>query len=160
LVYLDEPTKGLDPIIARKMRALLKQFVRREGKTLLLTSHVLSEVEELADRVALIHEGTIPVIGTPDELVSAVEVTEFVEIERSALPAATEEKILQLEPVLFSSERSPQWVSFAVEDFLAGAEAIARTLREDHVQTVFRHQTVSLEDAFIHHVGKLTETFD
>jgi ABC-2 type transport system ATP-binding protein len=160
LIYLDEPTKGLDPIVARKIRSLLKQLVLQDGKSLLLTSHVLSEVQELADRVALIHRGTIPVLGTPDELKSVVGATEFVEIERSALPAATEERILQLEAVLFSVNRSPHWVSFAVNDFLAGAEAIARTLRQDNVHTGFRHQTVSLEDAFVHYVGELAETFE
>jgi ABC-2 type transport system ATP-binding protein len=160
LIYLDEPTKGLDPIVARKMRSLLKQLVRQEGKSLLLTSHVLPEVQELADRVALIHRGTIPVTGSPDELTSAVGAAVFVEIERAALPAATQEKILQLEPVLFSVERSPHSISFAVNDFLAGAEAIARTLREDNVQTGFRRQTASLEDAFVHYVGELTEAFD
>jgi len=160
LIYLDEPTKGLDPIIARKMRSLLKQLVRQQGKSLLLTSHVLSEVQELADRVALIHRGSIPIVGAPDELRSAVGAAEFVEIERSALPAATEERILQLGPVLFSAKRSPGWVSFAVDDFLAGAEAIARTLREDSVQAGFRHQTASLEDAFVHYVGELSETFE
>lgn len=59
VVYLDEPTKGLDPIIAKRIRSHLKQLVRQEGKSLLLTSYMLTEVEELADRVALIHQGGI-----------------------------------------------------------------------------------------------------
>ena len=160
LVYLDEPTKGLDPIIAKRIRSFLKRFVYEEGKSLLLTSHVLSEVDELANRVALIHRGTIPIAGTPAELKSAIGATEFVEIERGALPAATREKILQLEPVLFSMERDPQWVSFGVTDPLAGAEVIIHTLRADNVQAGFRHHTVSLEDAFLHHVGELAEQFD
>ncbi|RME59728.1 MAG: ABC transporter ATP-binding protein, partial [Caldilineae bacterium] len=54
LIYLDEPTKGLDPIIAKRIRSFLRRLVQEEGKSLLLTSHVLSEVEELADRVSLI----------------------------------------------------------------------------------------------------------
>ncbi len=160
LVYLDEPTKGLDPIIAKKIRSFLKRFAYAEGKSLLLTSHVLSEVDELANRVALIHRGTIPIAGTPAELKSAIGATEFVEIEKGALPAATGEKILQLEPVLFSMERDPQWISFGVTDPLAGAEAIIHTLRADSVHAGFRHHTVSLEDAFLYHVGELAEQFD
>jgi ABC-type multidrug transport system ATPase subunit len=160
LVYLDEPTKGLDPIVAKKIRAFLKQFTQQEGKSLLLTSHILSEVEELADRVALIHRGTISISGAPEQLKAAVGATEFIEIEKSALPAATLEKILGLAPVLFSLERSPHWLSFGVADALAGAEAIIQTLRQDQVKAGFRHHTVSLEDAFVQHVGGLAEKFE
>ena len=52
LVYLDEPTKGLDPIVAKRIRTFLRQLAVEEGKAMLLTSHVLSEVDEMADRVA------------------------------------------------------------------------------------------------------------
>lgn len=160
LVYLDEPTKGLDPVIARKIRTYLKRLVAEEGKSLLLTSHVLSEVDEMAQRVALIHRGTIPVVGTAHDLKASFGATEFIEIEKAALPAATLQKILQLEPVLFSLERDPQWVSFGVRDPLAGAEAIIAALRADGVQARFSHHTVSLEDAFLRQVGELTEKFD
>ena len=160
LVYLDEPTKGLDPIIAKKIRSFLKRFVYEDGKSLLLTSHVLTEVDELANRVALIHRGTIPVTGTPAELKSAIGAMEFVEIEKGALPEATRQRILQLAPVLFNVERDAQWVSFGVTDLLAGAEEIIRVLRADNVHAGFRHHAVSLEDAFLHHVGELAERFD
>jgi ABC-2 type transport system ATP-binding protein len=160
LVYLDEPTKGLDPIIAKKIRSFLKKYVAEEGKSLLLTSHVLSEVDEMANRVALIQQGTIPVWGTSAELKSAVGATEFVEIEKDALPLATQEKILQLEPVLLSVERNSNWISFGVSDLMGGAEAIIQTLRQDNIQAKFRHHTVSLEDAFVHHIGALAEKFD
>ncbi len=160
LVYLDEPTKGLDPIIAKKIRSFLKRFASEDGKSLLLTSHVLTEVDELANRVALIHRGTIPVVGTPAELKSAIGALEFVEIEKAALPEATRQRILQLAPVLFDVERDPQWVSFGVTEPLAGAEEIIRALRADNVHAGFRHHAVSLEDAFLHHVGELTERFD
>ena len=160
LVYLDEPTKGLDPLIAKKIRAFLKQYTQQEGKSLLLTSHILSEVEELAQRVALIHRGTVSVSGTPEQLKASVGATEFIEIEKEALPAATQEKILGLEPVLFSLELSPYWVSFGVVEALAGAEAIIQTLRQDGVKARFRHHPVSLEDAFVQHIGNLAEKFE
>jgi ABC-2 type transport system ATP-binding protein len=160
LVYLDEPTKGLDPMIAQKIRRFLKHFVREEHKALLLTSHILSEVDELADRVALIHNGTIPVSGTPGELKAAIGATEFVELEKAALPATLYEEILQLKPVLCQFERQTDWVSFGVNDLLGGAEAIIRTLRRHNIQVDFRHHAVSLEDAFIHHIGKLAERFE
>ncbi|MBN1877258.1 MAG: ABC transporter ATP-binding protein [Anaerolineae bacterium] len=160
LVYLDEPTKGLDPIVAKKIRTFLKHFVQQEQKSLLLTSHVLSEVDELADRVALIHQGTIPLFGTPDELKASIGATESIEIERDALPAATRAKIEQLPLVLFTMERNSHWVAFGVHDAMEGAEAIIRIIREDNVHPRFRHHTVSLEDAFVHHIGELSERFE
>jgi ABC-2 type transport system ATP-binding protein len=164
LVYLDEPTKGLDPIVARKIRSFLRRVVREEHKSLLLTSHILSEVGEMADRVALIHRGSIPVLGTPEELKAALGARELVELcceeKEQGLAPATIDNILQLAPVVGRLEREPGWVSFGVSDALAGAEAIIRVLREDGVQARFRQHTVSLEDAFIHHIGELTEKFD
>ena len=159
LVYLDEPTKGLDPIVARRIRSFLKRFVSEEGKSLLLTSHILPEVDEMANRVALIHRGSIPIAGTPAELKAALGATEFVEIE-DHLPADTLDKLQKLEPVLCTVQRDPGWISFGVSDPMAGAEAIIRTLRLDHIQAGFRHHTVTLEDAFLHHIGELTEKFD
>jgi len=160
LVYLDEPTKGLDPIVAKKTRSFLKQYAHQEGKSLLLTSHILSEVEQLADRVALINGGEIKVTGSPEELRSVVGATEFVELQKETLPLATKERILQLEPVLFGVEYDSQWISFGVTDLLIGAEAIIHTLRKDNVRAGFRHRAASLEDAFLHYVGTLTDKFD
>jgi ABC-2 type transport system ATP-binding protein len=67
LYILDEPTSGLDP----KARALLKQrlrAVRDEGRTIFFTSHALADVEELCDRMAVIHRGQLRFAGTPAEL--------------------------------------------------------------------------------------------
>ena len=160
IIYLDEPTKGLDPLIAQKIRAFLQQYVHQEGKSLLLTSHILSEVDELATRVALIHRGTIPIIGTPDDLKAAVGATDLIEIEKRQLSQNTQERLAHLEPILFSLDRRPDWLSLAVADPMAGMEAIIQTLRQAGIQARFRQHTVSLEDAFVHHLGELDEQFE
>lgn len=67
LVLLDEPTTGIDPLGARRIRELIRRL-RQEGRTVLLTSHNLHEVEELSDEVALIVGGKIAARGPPDEL--------------------------------------------------------------------------------------------
>ena len=67
LLVLDEPTSGLDP----KARALLKSQIRAlrdDGTTILLTSHALSDVEELCDVMAVLHEGAVRFSGTPAQL--------------------------------------------------------------------------------------------
>ena len=66
LFILDEPMSGLDP----KARALLKrQFasLKQSGKTLFFSSHVLADVEEICDRMAILHAGQLRFIGTPAE---------------------------------------------------------------------------------------------
>lgn len=67
IIILDEPTAGLDPLSS----SVLKDYVQEEkkrGKTLLLTSHIMSEIEEMADRVAYLLNGQIQYDGTLDEL--------------------------------------------------------------------------------------------
>lgn len=160
IIILDEPTKGLDPLIARRIRTFLKQYVVGEKKSLLLTSHILTEVDELADRVALIYGGVIPVIDTSSALKANVGVTDWVEIESDHLPASTRQKIMDLATTQSSHERTPGWESFALTDFFAGTEAIIKILREDQAQPNFRHHSVTLEDAFVHHLGKPGEHFD
>ena len=67
LAVLDEPTAGLDVISSQEIRKIIKDFVDR-GTTVLLSSHNMLEVELLCDRIALINEGVIIEMGTPQEL--------------------------------------------------------------------------------------------
>ncbi|OLS26700.1 MAG: putative ABC transporter ATP-binding protein YbhF [Candidatus Heimdallarchaeota archaeon LC_3] len=160
IIYLDEPTKGLDVIIARKIREFLVNYARGEGKSLLLTSHILTEVDEMADRVSLIKDGQIKVTGTPQQLKEEVGATEFIELEKSLLPQSTQERINSLDVVIVKLEREKGWVSFGIKDIFDGTEQIMQILKEDNVRTGFRHHSVSLEDAFIHAIGDAGEKFD
>ncbi|MBI4722903.1 MAG: ABC transporter ATP-binding protein [Candidatus Stahlbacteria bacterium] len=67
LAILDEPTSGLDVINSQEIRGLIKEFVENKG-TVLLSSHNMLEIELLCDRIALINDGLILEIGTPEEL--------------------------------------------------------------------------------------------
>jgi fluoroquinolone transport system ATP-binding protein len=67
LLFLDEPTTGQDPARARRTRDLIRSLKAR-GKTVFLTTHNMSEAEEVCDRVGFLFEGRIAVTGTPDEL--------------------------------------------------------------------------------------------
>ena len=67
ILILDEPTAGLDPVSSRKFKDLLVEQCRL-GKTVVLTSHIISEVEELAQDIAFLFEGKILYSGTVDEL--------------------------------------------------------------------------------------------
>jgi ABC-2 type transport system ATP-binding protein len=76
LVFLDEPTTGFDPA-ARRTAWDLVRSLRSLGKTIVLTTHYLDEAQQLADRVAVIREGSLVRIGTPSELIGATPEVEI-----------------------------------------------------------------------------------
>lgn len=67
LIFLDEPTVGIDPIGSREIRELVRELVDR-GKTILLTTHYMYEAEELCDRIAIVNHGEIVALDTPASL--------------------------------------------------------------------------------------------
>lgn len=77
LLILDEPTSALDPLARVAVRELLLQ-ARAAGKTIFLSSHLLSEVELLCDRVAVLHRGRLVRLGTTAELLQAGQQTQIV----------------------------------------------------------------------------------
>ncbi len=68
LLFLDEPTTGIDVLGARKVRNLIQKLSRNEKKTIILTTHDLTEINLLCDRVGILVDGELKAIGTPDEL--------------------------------------------------------------------------------------------
>src|SRR6185295_15816460 len=71
IIFFDEPTTGLDPKSRTDMWAMIRQLVD-DGTTVFLTSQYLEEADQLADRIAILHGGTIVLRGTPDELKATV----------------------------------------------------------------------------------------
>jgi len=80
ILFLDEPTIGLDPNSSRKVREVILEL-SREGKTIFLTTHNMEEADFLCDRIAIINRGKIIAIGSPGELKNMVERKGIIEIE-------------------------------------------------------------------------------
>jgi ABC-2 type transport system ATP-binding protein len=70
ILFLDEPTASLDPDIAHKIRALLKEVRRSSGLSMLYTSHNMREMQEMSDRIIFLQRGKIVAEGTPEEIVA------------------------------------------------------------------------------------------
>lgn len=68
LVFLDEPTAGLDPVASAALREDLSELARQQGLTVFLTTHNLGEAEKLCDQVAVIRQGKLLMTGSPDQL--------------------------------------------------------------------------------------------
>ena len=91
-IILDEPTTGLDPIGTHEIKELICTL-RERGKTVLLCSHLLSDVEEICDRVAILYGGKRRAIGGVEELLTAHDVTQ---IRAPRLDEATVQKVVEL----------------------------------------------------------------
>jgi ABC-2 type transport system ATP-binding protein len=88
VVFLDEPTIGVDPVGARELRAMIASLTEA-GKTVLLTTHYMFEADALCDRIAVIAKGQIVGEGTPRELKDRVAEGSVVEIEVYGVPEET-----------------------------------------------------------------------
>src|SRR5262249_33928916 len=93
LLILDEPFSGLDPIGRKDMRDLMLEL-KAQGRTLLLTSHVLSDVELLSERVAIVRQGRIVAYGAIDDLLRP-EVRR-VDVELAGVSATLRERLVKL----------------------------------------------------------------
>jgi len=113
LLVLDEPTAGVDPAGSREIRDLILDFKKR-GITVLLCSHLLSQVQEICDRIGILHKGVLVREGRLEDLISIENQTEII------LENATPELLAQVNALLTNSgarilaERKPQTT---LEDF-------------------------------------------
>ncbi|MDD4269176.1 MAG: ABC transporter ATP-binding protein [Pirellulales bacterium] len=92
LILLDEPTSGLDPIGTRNMKDLILDL-RAQGKTIVLCSHLLADVQDVCDRIGILYQGELQELGRVDSLLAIQDVTE---IRASGLAAEAEAEIRQV----------------------------------------------------------------
>jgi len=81
LLFLDEPTAGLDPVAAREVHGLIRELNRVEGRTVVLCTHNLIEAQRLCHRVAVLEQGKLVALGTPEELIRGLDQELQVEVE-------------------------------------------------------------------------------
>ena len=82
LIFLDEPTVGIDPVGARELRSTIKNLKAR-GKTILLTTHYMAEADELCDRIAIINKGRIIAMDTPTAMKAGMTSESVIELRTS-----------------------------------------------------------------------------
>jgi ABC-2 type transport system ATP-binding protein len=76
LILLDEPTSGLDPIGTREMKDLILKL-KAEGKTVVMCSHLLADVQDVCDRIAILHQGELKELGRVDSLLTVADITQI-----------------------------------------------------------------------------------
>ncbi len=155
VLFLDEPTIGLDPQSRRAVWELLEQLRRDTGLTISLTTHYMDEAETLCDRIAIVDGGKIIAIGTPAELKAMVQGSDRIELEVQG----DNEKIiamLRAAPGVHEVTRDPDGpIIVSVDD---GAHAMPKIIGEIEnagaVVTSIKLERMSLEDVFIQFTGR------
>jgi ABC-type multidrug transport system ATPase subunit len=143
LIILDEPTSGLDPQGMKEVRELILHLSRREGKTIFLSSHLLYEVEQIANRMAIIHNGELVVQGDVARLLHEGERYVVVEAE----PRGRLMRVLRSERFRFPFvERNG---SFRVSMPFAEIPRLAKELVDNGVRIKALIPRRSLEDYFL-----------
>ena len=152
LLFLDEPTTGLDPQARRQLWELIEEF-KAAGRTLLLTTHYMDEAERLCGRVAIMDHGKIIAQGTPRELIASIGVEHVVEFSagNAALNLAGIGAMAGVRDV--RSENGS--VLLQVTELHRSVPALLDELgRQGIPLTELRTHSATLEDVFVHLTGR------
>ncbi|HEC98718.1 MAG TPA: ATP-binding cassette domain-containing protein [Nitrospirae bacterium] len=154
ILFLDEPTIGLDPQSRRAVRDFLKKLRAEDSMTVFLTTHYMEEAETLCSRVAIIDSGRIIALGSPGDLKAQLPGNDVVSLTVENLPDAVVEKIriltfvhkVAVEDTIIriSVDNGAQDLPMLIEEITSsGVKVLSATVHEQ-----------SLEDVFIHYTGK------
>jgi ABC-2 type transport system ATP-binding protein len=157
LLFLDEPTTGLDPQSRRQLWDVIRDY-RSTGRTVMLTTHYMDEAERLCDRVAVVDQGRVIALGTPAQLIAQLGGEHMLEFSLTeASPPLSEAELLRL-PSVRTARRSGDAYHLAVDQPHVALPALLGLLPTSgralaHLTT--RHAT--LEDVFVSLTGRHLE---
>ncbi|MCL6473258.1 MAG: ABC transporter ATP-binding protein [Firmicutes bacterium] len=151
ILFLDEPTTGLDPQARRKLWSVIER-INREGKTIVLTTHYMEEAEVLCSRVAVMDHGRIIALATPEELISSLD-----NDARVTFTAKHQFDIAKLKelPSVCDVSRVDSSYTFYTGDVQKSITALLRLAELQQVR--IENLSVSganLEDVFLHLTGR------
>jgi len=154
LLFLDEPTTGLDPQSRRQLWEILRDL-RADGRTIILTTHYMDEAERLCDRVAIVDHGKVIALGTPAELIRQLGGENIIDFHLAeGMPSANEGELSHLASVR-TARRDGEAYSLAVEQPHVALPALLAHLQSRGLAMVnltTRHAT--LEDVFVSLTGR------
>ena len=154
ILFLDEPTIGLDPVGAREFRNVILDL-QSQKKTILLTTHYMFEADALSDRIAIINKGRVIALDTPSGLKKHVSDLSVVEVETFGMSEAVIEKLRALTFVDALSVEDREQKQMLLIQTERGAEAVPDIMAALEGQRVGRVivREPTLEDAYIRLVG-------
>jgi ABC-2 type transport system ATP-binding protein len=150
ILFLDEPTIGLDPVGAREVRETVANL-RSQGKTILLTTHYMYEADELCQRIAVIADGRFVASGTPRELKARVVDRTVIELETFGVAEEAVDRLRGVRGVASISTETRDQAEVLVVQSRIGAEIVPALLQELSGASVGKVITrePTLEDAYV-----------
>ena len=159
LLFLDEPTTGLDPQSRRQIWELVEEF-KSTGRSILLTTHYMDEAERLCDRVAIIDHGKVIALGTPRELIASLGAEHVVEFVLASNGAGLGEDVLGsldgIRGVRHSAGESNgnAWELRSSELHRSVPALLGELSRRNLQLAELRTHSATLEDVFVHLTGR------
>jgi len=138
VVFLDEPTVGLDPQARRHLWDVILEY-KRKGKSIILTTHYMDEAHQLSDRVYIMDHGRVIAQGTPQDLITSSGLNSVIEFHKDIVP------MIGLEDVIISGE-------YAYITVVDAVPVIEKLIKANVKNFVLRHPT--LEDVFLKLTGR------
>ena len=152
LIFMDEPTTGLDPQTKQAIWRYIRHLNRDQGLTIFLTTHYMEEADALCDRLAIIDHGSIIAEGTPAELKDMIGEGDIIDV---AVDSGEEERFAAIVKGLGMTSRSTEGRLRLHTD--RGEERIpdlmAACTGKVHIRSIALHEP-TLEDVFIHFTGR------
>lgn len=151
ILFLDEPTTGLDPQSRRQVWDLVDEY-KRQGRTVLLTTHYMDEAEKLCDRVAIVDHGKVISLGTPRSLIEQLGGTQVIELATE--PPVPRELIERTEGLCAAHFHGGSW-AITVNALHQALPPLLDTLKSAGVQlTKLATHQATLEDVFVSLTGR------
>ncbi|MBZ5497226.1 MAG: ABC transporter ATP-binding protein [Acidobacteriia bacterium] len=153
LLFLDEPTTGLDPQSRRQLWEIIRRL-GEQGRTTLLTTHYMDEAERLCGRVAVVDHGEIIALGSPAELIAGLGGDHVVEFALANGSVIAEAELASL-PAVREVRKEAAGMALTVTEPHVTIPALLQILQHrgfDLIRLTTRH--VSLEDVFVHLTGR------
>jgi ABC-2 type transport system ATP-binding protein len=153
LLFLDEPTTGLDPQARRQLWDLIERF-KKAGRTIVLTTHYMDEAEQLCDRVAIMDHGKIISLGTPRALIAATGVEHVVEFTSEGSRPADVPALERIAGVRSVRVEQTGLLVQVTELHRAVPALLDELRRQDVALTELRTHSATLEDVFVGLTGR------
>jgi ABC-2 type transport system ATP-binding protein len=152
LLFLDEPTTGLDPQARLSLWDIVEKF-RTRGGTILLTTHYMEEAARLCDRVAIMDHGKVIALGTPAELIESLGADQVIEF---SLANALADDALKTLPAVKHLHKRGEIYALTVSEIGVALPALLAEIerQQSEVVTLTTHQA-TLEDVFVSLTGRM-----
>jgi ABC-2 type transport system ATP-binding protein len=152
LLFLDEPTTGLDPQSRRQLWDLLTEY-RAQGRTVLITTHYMDEAQALCDRVAIVDHGKVIALGTPRDLIATLGAEHVVEFELEGYPLPDLAVLAVLPGVRRASVHEGRG-TLIVSTLHDALPALLAAVGEREAFSLLTTHSATLEDVFVSLTGR------